>query len=137
MPAASVIIPAYNRADLLAQAMESVLAQTMADLELIVVDDGSTDNTPAVLASYGDKLIALRQDNAGPGAARNAGIARAAGRYVCFLDSDDLWFPWTANSYQRMIDAHRRTPSSSPCSGRSSSRPRGSTGSRSASSEAS
>jgi len=85
----SVIIPTHNRAGFLAQAIDSVLAQTYANFELIVVDDGSTDETPSLLASYGRGLISLRQENRGPAAARNAGIRAARYPLLAFLDSDD------------------------------------------------
>jgi glycosyltransferase involved in cell wall biosynthesis len=105
MPRFSVIIPTYNRAALLREALESVFAQTFTDYEVIVVDDGSADETPAVIASYGDRVRFYRQENSGPGAARNLGIQNASGEYVAFLDSDDLWFPWTLASYQAVIEA--------------------------------
>lgn len=105
MPRFSVIIPTYNRAALLREALESVFAQTFTDYEVIVVDDGSADDTPAVIASYGDRVRFYRQENSGPGAARNLGIQNAAGEYVAFLDSDDLWFPWTLSSYHAVIEA--------------------------------
>jgi glycosyltransferase involved in cell wall biosynthesis len=70
-----------------------VLAQTLPPLEVIVVDDGSTDATPAVLAAYGDRIRVIRQKNSGVAVARNAGIAAARGEYLAFLDSDDVWFP--------------------------------------------
>ena len=85
----SVIIPTHNRDVFLARAIDSVLAQTYSNFELIVVDDGSTDETPALLASYGKSLIVLRQENRGPGAARNAGIRAARHPLLAFLDSDD------------------------------------------------
>ena len=85
----SVIIPTHNRAGFLAQAIDSVLAQTYANFELIVVDDGSSDETQALLASYGKALISLRQENRGPAAARNAGIRAARHPFLAFLDSDD------------------------------------------------
>lgn len=87
----SVIIPTYNRADMVCEAVDSVLAQDYSPFELIVVDDGSTDDTPKRLAAYGDKIRVLAQDNRGVSAARNAGIRMAQGRYLAFLDSDDLW----------------------------------------------
>jgi glycosyltransferase involved in cell wall biosynthesis len=85
----SVIIPTHNRAGFLAQAIDSVLAQTYANFELIVVDDGSSDETKPLLASYGKALTALRQENRGPAAARNAGIRAARYPLLAFLDSDD------------------------------------------------
>lgn len=103
----SVIIPTYNRATLLNRTLESVLAQTFKDFEVIVVDDGSTDNTASVTASYQGKVRFFRQQNRGPGAARNLGAKHAAGRYLAFLDSDDLWFPWTLETYRRVIEQHQ------------------------------
>jgi len=92
-PFVSVIIPAFNRAAFLREAIDSVLAQTYEDFELIVVDDGSTDNSRSMLDSYKDRLSCILSGNEGPGAARNKGIAAAAGDYIAFLDSDDLWLP--------------------------------------------
>lgn len=106
-PLLSVVIPTFNRAELLCRALETVKAQEFTDFETIVVDDGSTDSTPEHLATYGDRLTVVRQENAGPAAARNAGIARARGRYVCMLDSDDLWFPWTLATFARAIETTR------------------------------
>ena len=89
----SVIIPTHNRAEWLRPAIESVLAQTYPNLELIVVDDGSTDDTPALLASYGSRLCAIHQNNLGVSVARNKGFAHSHGDYVCFLDDDDIFLP--------------------------------------------
>lgn len=93
MAGVSVIIPTYNRAGFLKEAVDSVLSQEVSDVELIVVDDGSTDGTPDLLARYGDRLRVIRQENAGVSAARNAGLRRAAGDLIALLDSDDLWLP--------------------------------------------
>lgn len=88
----SIIIPTYNRATFLPMAIESVLAQTYTDWELIIVDDGSTDNTKDVVFQYQDKRIRyIYQHNAERSVARNNGIANATGEYVCFLDSDDSY----------------------------------------------
>jgi len=92
-PLVSVIIPTYNRAWVLREAIDSVLAQEFKDFELIVVDDGSTDNTGEILGSYEQDILVVRQPNKGVSAARNRGIAAAAGRLIAFLDSDDLWLP--------------------------------------------
>ena len=89
----SVIIPTYNRAHCLGEAIDSVLAQDPPADEVIVIDDGSTDATPDVLAGYGDRITVLRQANAGAGAARTAGLRQASGDWITFLDSDDLWYP--------------------------------------------
>lgn len=91
-PTVSVIIPAYNQAQFINQAIESVLAQTFTDYEIIVVNDGSTDNTAQVLAAYGDHLQVITQANAGLSAARNSGLKVARGEFIAFLDSDDLWY---------------------------------------------
>ncbi|HSY52282.1 MAG TPA: glycosyltransferase [Thermoanaerobaculia bacterium] len=93
MKTISVIIPTYNYGRFLGEAIDSALAQSYSALEIIVVDDGSTDDTTRVLDAYGDRIRAIRQDNQGVGAARNAGIAAARGKYVAFLDSDDIWKP--------------------------------------------
>lgn len=92
-PLVSVIIPTYNRARLLPGAISSVMGQTYSRIELIIVDDGSTDETPEVLERYGDQIRVLRQTNAGPAIARNRGIALATGGIIAFLDSDDEWLP--------------------------------------------
>jgi len=91
-PIVSVIIPTYNRSHLLGEAISSVLAQDFRYFELIVVDDGSTDDTQHLLKSY-QNIQVVRQDHYGVSAARNAGIARASGQLLAFLDSDDLWLP--------------------------------------------
>jgi glycosyltransferase involved in cell wall biosynthesis len=88
-----VIIPTYNRAWCLPEAIESVLTQTDTDFEVIVVDDGSHDETQAVLAAYGSRIRFLAQTNRGVSAARNRGISAARGAFLAFLDSDDLWQP--------------------------------------------
>jgi glycosyltransferase involved in cell wall biosynthesis len=90
----SVIIPTFNRARILGRAMESVLAQSQGDLELIVVDDGSTDGTADLLSTIGDRRVrTLRQENMGVSGARNAGLAAARGVLLALLDSDDHWHP--------------------------------------------
>ena len=101
----SVIVPTYNRAQVLREALDSVLAQTFADYEIIAVDDGSSDGTAAVAAAYQSRVRFLRQPNEGPGAARNTGLKCAAGTFVAFLDSDDLWFPWTLEVYHKVLRA--------------------------------
>lgn len=103
-PRFSVVIPTFNRVDLLRRTLDSVFAQECTDYEVLVVDDGSTDATPELLLELGDRVRALRQENQGPSAARNLGISHARGDYVCTLDSDDLWFPWTLQTVARAID---------------------------------
>jgi glycosyltransferase involved in cell wall biosynthesis len=102
----SVIIPTYNRAWCLARAVESVLNQNFSDYELIVVDDGSNDETDLVLAPYGDALRVIRQPNRGVSAARNAGIKAARGRWIALLDSDDHWLPDKLKAQIDWLTAH-------------------------------
>lgn len=92
-PAVSVIIPTYNRARKVCAAIDSVLAQSFTNFELIVVNDGSTDDTAQALTQYGDRLGVVNQGNRGVAAARNAGIAQARAGLIAFLDSDDVWLP--------------------------------------------
>jgi glycosyltransferase involved in cell wall biosynthesis len=106
----SVVIPTYNRVFLLPRTLDSVWRQRFTDLEVVVVDDGSNDGTHEYLRSLGDKIRVVQQANGGPGAARNAGIRAASGKYVALLDSDDLWFPWTLNIFAQAI-AEFREPS--------------------------
>ena len=98
----SVIIPTFNRASLVRETVQSVLDQEGNDFEIIVVDDGSTDDTRAVLAEFGERVQVFTQQNRGPGAARNFGASQARGRYLAFLDSDDVWFPWTLAAYREL-----------------------------------
>ncbi|ADC73014.1 glycosyl transferase family 2 [Thioalkalivibrio sp. K90mix] len=92
-PLVSVIMPAYNTAAYIAESVDSVLDQDYPGIELIVVDDGSTDGTVEVLRGYGDRLTLLTQQNQGAAVARNAGIAAAQGDFIAFIDSDDVWLP--------------------------------------------
>lgn len=92
-PLVSVIIPTYNRANLVVRAIDSVLSQTYKNIEIIVVDDGSKDNTKEVLAFYKDKIRYFYKENGGEASARNCGIERVKGDYIALLDSDDLWYP--------------------------------------------
>ena len=91
-PKVSVVIPTYNRVDKVRKGIESVLAQTVSDLEVIVVDDGSSDNTGQILGEiFGERIRYYSQANQGASVARNKGIAKARGEWIAFLDSDDLW----------------------------------------------
>ena len=94
-PTVSVIIPTYNRAHLIGRAIQSVLNQTYRDFEIIVVDDGSADNTEEVVKSFYDKRIKYikHKKNKGAAATRNTGIKAARGKYIAFQDSDDEWLP--------------------------------------------
>ncbi len=92
-PSISAIITCYNSADTIGAAIDSVLAQTHPPEEIIVVDDGSSDASPEVIESFGDKVSLIVQENRGPSAARNRGLAAARGEWIAFLDGDDLWHP--------------------------------------------
>lgn len=105
MPRVSVVIPTYNRAGLLREALESVRAQDVPDVEIIVVDDGSIDGTPGVVNGFGG-VVYLRQPNQGVAAARNAGLARATAPLIAFLDSDDRWLPGKLKTQLAFLDAH-------------------------------
>jgi glycosyltransferase involved in cell wall biosynthesis len=106
IPLVSVIIPTFNRGRMLKAAIDSVLAQEYQNVELIVVDDGSTDNTTELLNEYGQYLTVISQKNAGVSSARNAGIAAASGRYIAFLDSDDLWLPQKLTHQVQFFNLH-------------------------------
>ena len=136
MPKFSVIIPTYNRLPLLKVTLESVWRQSFTDYEVIVVDDGSADGTSGWLAEVASKVKPIKQvnsgpgtvrngapdavrnagavrnsgsgaaHNSGPGAARNRGAEKACGEYLAFLDSDDLWFPWTLGTFDAVVTSH-------------------------------
>ncbi len=91
LPATSVVIPTFNRSALVTRAINSVLSQTYPPSEIIVVDDGSTDDTPAVIQRFGERVRYLRQERGGASKARNYGVAEAASDWIAFLDSDDVW----------------------------------------------
>jgi glycosyltransferase involved in cell wall biosynthesis len=107
-PRVSVIVPVYNRPVYVRQAIDTALAQESVPggFEVVVVDDGSTDDTPAVLASYGDRIRVVRQANGGVARARNAGFAAARGEYFALLDSDDLWLPGKLAAQVALLDAN-------------------------------
>jgi GT2 family glycosyltransferase len=106
-PVVSVIIPAYNHGRFIEEALESALTQTYRDLEVIVVDDGSTDDTRERVARFGNRLGYVYQANAGSAAARNLGIRRSRGAYVAFLDADDIWLP---GKVERCVEALEQDP---------------------------
>src|ERR1700761_8376431 len=109
-PFFSVIVPVFNRARTLDTAVRSVLAQTCQDFEIIVVDDGSSDNPRAVVEKIGDPRIRfVRQENQGGGSARNTGINAAQGRFVAPLDSDDAFLPHHLESMKNLLDGTKGT----------------------------
>jgi glycosyltransferase involved in cell wall biosynthesis len=105
-PMTSVIIPTFNRAAFLREAIDSVLAQNEQNLELLIVDDGSTDDTRKLVAQYGNLVQYYFQQNRGVSAARNLGIRHAAGKFIAFLDSDDLWLPQKLSRQLQWMAAH-------------------------------
>ena len=102
-PRFAVIIPAFNASATLRQAVDSVLAQTYAPHEIIVIDDGSTDTTAEVARSYGTRVTLISQGNSGVSAARNAGASAASAEWLCFLDADDWYYPERLAAYAAMI----------------------------------
>lgn len=104
-PVVSVIIPTYNRASTIPVTINSALSQTYQPVEVVVVDDGSTDNTQQVLKTFSSSIVNVRQENQGVAAARNAGIKRSRGSIVMFLDSDDLWFPRAVETQVEVLNA--------------------------------
>src|ERR1700690_1959631 len=106
MPTVSVIMPTFNRADTIVRAIKSVQAQTCRDWELIIVDDGSTDNTAELIGGMDPRLILIRQANRGFTEARNAGIRAGKGRYFAFLDSDDEMLPYHLELGVAFLDAY-------------------------------
>jgi len=111
-PLVSVIIPTFNRAWCLKKAIDSVLAQDYTHFELIVVDDGSTDKTPDLLAEYGDAIRVIKQPNQGVSAARNRGVAASNGVLIAFLDSDDSWYP---KKLSTQVDFFMKNPEAMIC----------------------
>lgn len=101
----SIVVPTYNRADSVLSTLESCFAQQLSDFEVIVVDDGSSDNTLEKLQSVDDpRLVVVSQENAGPAAARNHGMRKATGEYIAFLDSDDLWYPGFLEAANKLLE---------------------------------
>jgi glycosyltransferase involved in cell wall biosynthesis len=106
-PTFSVVIPLHNKARSVCSTIASVMNQTCADYEVIVVDDGSTDGSPeAVTAAFGDRVTLVRQANKGVSSARNAGISMARGKFVALLDADDMWDPGFLSTILEMIDTY-------------------------------
>jgi glycosyltransferase involved in cell wall biosynthesis len=102
----STVIPAYNAERTIAQVVDSALAQDYSHQEIIAVNDGSVDSTASILQRYRDRIRIIDQPNRGAAGARNTGIAHAEGKYIAFLDSDDLWLPGKLNTMIAALDAH-------------------------------
>ena len=101
----TVVIPVYNGSRYLRESINSVLAQTFQDYEIVCVDDGSTDDSVSLLQEYGQRIRVVRQDNSGQSAARNAGVKLARGEYIAFLDQDDVWYPSKVQNQLAVLDA--------------------------------
>ncbi|HEY4781543.1 MAG TPA: glycosyltransferase family 2 protein [Chthoniobacterales bacterium] len=106
----SVLMPVYNREKYVRQAIDSVLAQSFSDYELIAIDDGSRDGSLEVLKSYGNRIRVIQQCNQGPEVARNKAAASALGEYLVFLDSDDYFFPFALSIFDRVIRSFDSPP---------------------------
>jgi len=109
-PLVSVIIPTYNRAGMICHTIDNIFQQTYSNFELIIVDDGSTDNTQATLRQYGNRIRVVTQDNAGPSVARNHGARVAQGEIIAFQDSDDLWKPTKLERQVALLERDRSVP---------------------------
>ena len=108
-PLFTAAIICFNRANMVRDSIESVLRQEFQDYELVLVDDASTDGSGDILREYADRAtVVVRDQNGGEMAARNSAMSAARGEYVCFLDSDDQWFPWTLAIYAEAIKRHGR-----------------------------
>ena len=105
-PTVSVIIPTHNFGHFILEALESAFAQTYQDFEVIIVDDGSTDGTPEIVAPYLDRVTLISTDHQGHTAARDVGVAASRGRYICFLDADDLYTPDKLELQVPFLEAH-------------------------------
>jgi glycosyltransferase involved in cell wall biosynthesis len=104
----NVVIPVYNAHDVIRETIETVLAQTWKDYDIIIVDDGSTDGSGAIVREFGDRIRHVRQENSGVARARNRGIAESAGEYIALLDHDDLWHPTKLEKQVAVLDGHHQ-----------------------------
>lgn len=109
-PLVSVIIPTYNRGSIIGRTIDNVFEQTYRNIEVIVVDDGSTDGTASVLDRYGNRIRVRTQQNSGPAVARNHGVRAARGDIIAFQDSDDLWKPTKIERQVRLLEKDRSVP---------------------------
>lgn len=106
-PLVSVVIPAFNAAKFIVETIESVLKQTYQPIEIILVDDGSYDSTVSLVEeNFGDRVRLVSQKNAGPSAARNRGICESSGKYIAFLDADDIWLPKKIEKQVAVMEKH-------------------------------
>lgn len=106
MKKVSVIIPAYNSEAFIKESIESALNQTYPNLEVVVVNDGSTDGTEDILSPFMDRIVYIKKDNGGPASARNLGIKKSSGEYICFLDADDKYLPQKVERQVAYLNEH-------------------------------
>ncbi|MCT4508398.1 MAG: glycosyltransferase [Tepidibacter sp.] len=104
MSKVSVIIPTYNYGEFICDAIDSILKQTFKDYEIIIIDDGSIDNTKNIIKKYNDKISYYYQSNQGPASARNLGIKKSTGDYICFLDADDIFIQNKLETQVKLLD---------------------------------
>jgi len=107
MPKVSVVVPVFNQEKYIGECVDSILGQTYPDIEAIVVDDGSTDNTSSILRSYGEKIVYIRQENKGASAALNTGLRAARGEYIGWLSSDDIYLPNKIDEQMKFFGKHK------------------------------
>src|SRR5262245_21557274 len=107
MPRVSVIIPTFNCSRFIGQALASVFVQTYSDFEVIVADDGSTDDTQEIVERYGKRITQVRQANRGPAAARNLAISKAGGEFIAYLDGDDVWYSHKLETQVAFLGANK------------------------------
>ena len=107
MKKVSIIIPVYNCQEYISDSLESVLSQTYQNIEIVVINDGSTDDTQKIIEEYGDRINYYYQENAGVATARNLGLNKCSGHYIAFLDADDIWLP---DKLEKQIDVLRKNP---------------------------
>jgi len=110
VPRVSTVVPAYNAEKYVRATIDSALAQSSVDHEVIVVDDGSTDSTPTILDEYGRKIRVIRQANGGLSSARNAGIAASQAEFIAILDADDIWLPGKLSSQLNLLETNPQYP---------------------------
>lgn len=105
-PLVSVVVPVFNDQDTITKTLESIFSQDYKNIEVILINDGSTDNTATILEQYKNILKIITQTNSGSAVARNQGIKNAVGKYIAFIDADDLWVPWKISTQVRYLENH-------------------------------
>lgn len=105
-PLVSVVVPVFNAERFLRETLESLLCQTYRPIEIITVDDGSTDSSPDILREFSDRIQRIHQENQGVGVARNVGVEHSVGSYIAFCDADDIWFPGKLKSQMEIVKRH-------------------------------